>query len=257
MQNCGLTAASTTHLVTQNPTKSYTLFRLDRWTPQSSEASQGRDKQPRNVACFGGHSAVVQVLLEARADTRKLVGEELPLSLACFKGCSVVVRQLLEAKADKNAAGPQGGTPLYEACSRGNLPVVRLLLDARAEADMVCKCDQLSRGETPLYVAARAGHVEVVRLLLQAGGDAERICGLKGFTPLDVALWKGRTETWFLLLEASSGRSKLVGCSKLLRDLMRRLLTRCPPRPKNSMQLPSGARRLSRPGSEVLNTLKP
>lgn len=88
-----------------------------------------------------------------------------PLAVAVYEGHSSVVRILLERKANANKKIRDGRTPLYLAANaKGNRPLsVQLLLEYDAKAD------EGWGKETPLMVAiTQARDPEVIELLVEA-----------------------------------------------------------------------------------------
>ncbi|KAL9025167.1 MAG: hypothetical protein Q9196_005966 [Gyalolechia fulgens] len=81
-------------------------------------------------AAEGGHLAVVERLLQAKADVNAAaaaVGGRTALQAAAGGGHLAVVERLLQAKADVNAAGFRGRTALQAAVEGGHLAVVKTL----------------------------------------------------------------------------------------------------------------------------------
>jgi ankyrin repeat protein len=193
----------------------------DKWYDTSTDG-----RTPLYVACFFGHLAVVQLLVEAGADMEKLsktsnVSHQLvtrwctPLCAACQQGHLEVVRLLVKAGADKDKARTDGCTPLFIASTLGHIEVVRLLV--QVDADKEKGPDEY----TPLFLASRKGHVEVVRLLVEAGAENDNAMA-NGYTPLFTASHKGHVEVVRLLVEAGADKNKAKpdgvfhGCTPLL-----------------------------------------
>ena len=110
----------------------------------------------------------IRTLLEAGSDVdvRNKYGVT-PLWIASQKGHTGIVKLLLEAKADVNAARKTNGvTPLFMASQNGHTEVVKLLLAAKADVNAA---DQ--GGVTPLWIAVKKGRTEIVRLLLDAKAE--------------------------------------------------------------------------------------
>jgi ankyrin repeat protein len=89
-----------------------------------------------------------------------------PLFLACANGNAGMIQLLLDAGADSNALDPAGETPLMTAVKTGDLASVKLLLDRGAKVDTADATYQ----QTALMIAVRQGHSSVVRLLVERGG---------------------------------------------------------------------------------------
>ena len=126
--------------------------------------------------------------VDVNCNTSETVEEEskkgiTPLEWAAMKGHTEVVKVLLDNKADVNVSRPtDGATPLYIAAQNGHTEVVKLLLDHEADVNVSRHTD----GATPLYVAAENGHTEVVKLLLDKNADASTNCQ-PGGKPIDAA----------------------------------------------------------------------
>jgi len=98
------------------------------------------------------------------ADGFNVQNSNSPLLAAAEGGHSEVVDLLLQAGADLNGNNSTGYTPLCAAAHNGHVPVVQKLLEAKAEIEK-----PTFRGDTPLILAAGKGHSEVVKILLGAG----------------------------------------------------------------------------------------
>jgi ankyrin repeat protein len=86
------------------------------------------------VAAYGGHEKIVQLLLENGA--KMTAGEGLfgnVLVAAAFTGREDIVRQLLDAGADVNATGGHIGSALQAASKHGDKTIVQLLLERGAK----------------------------------------------------------------------------------------------------------------------------
>ena len=129
---------------------------------------------PLSLAAAGGHSKVVELLIQRRASTAasNLSCGETALHLAAAKGSQETVKVLLkgEAKADSNASY-LSRTPLHAAASSGNLDIVKMLMDYHVNLNVVVP----TSGETPLHLAASRGHIQTVKWLVEglAASDEE------------------------------------------------------------------------------------
>ena len=129
---------------------------------------------PVAAAAYGGHDAIVEMLLAHGADEH--VPDETgkpPIIYAAGAGQLDVVKRLLARNVDVNARYPNELTLLMWAAGAdekvGQDEVVRLvtyLLDAGAHID-----DRDARGRTALMIAAEGGRPDVVNLLLARGAD--------------------------------------------------------------------------------------
>ncbi|KAK0704291.1 ankyrin repeat-containing domain protein [Lasiosphaeris hirsuta] len=186
---------------------------------------------PLSHAVESGNEAVVQLLLEKRADVESedrstegvsllswasgngliavvrlllLKGTDLnsqdqfqqtPLIWAALSAAEVVARLLLEKGANMEARDDSGRTSLSWAAKNGQEAVVELLLEEGADVEA-----RDMYGRTPVLWAAEKGHKTVVKLLLEKGADVEagdKYCQ----TPLSWAAEKGQEAVVKLLLE--------------------------------------------------------
>ncbi|KAK4972120.1 hypothetical protein LTR42_006626 [Elasticomyces elasticus] len=181
------------------------------------------------------HVEIVQLLLEAGADTNDEDGCSYPLTYACNAGDEVIVRMLIDSGANVNASdgsalqqsshngklasmqillkhganvnaqGGNWGNALIAACDRtikendnGDevLPVVRLLLENGAQVN---RAIQDRDHPNALYAAARRGHVDVVQLLIEYAANVNAHGGHHG-NALNAALTNGHESIAQLLL---------------------------------------------------------
>jgi ankyrin repeat protein len=121
---------------------------------------------PLSRACTNGSAALVEVLLEAGANSNtRIATGETPLMTCASSGSADAVRALLARGADVNAKEPsQNQDALMWAAAEHHSSVVRLLLEAGANPRAHTK-----KGFTALHFAAREGDLESVRQLLTAG----------------------------------------------------------------------------------------
>ena len=74
---------------------------------------------PLAIACEYGHTKIVEMLLEYKADINKCQNEcETPLFQACTNGYAKVLDKLVKYGADINKSRQDGASPLLIACVR-------------------------------------------------------------------------------------------------------------------------------------------
>jgi hypothetical protein len=144
------------------------VYRFFSWTlPEFLEKLNVLANEVLLCAANTGHEAVVQLLLEAKADIEsKDRFRQTPLSLSAVNGHEAIVKLLLKAKADKESEDRDGQTPLSLAAENGHEAIVKLLLEAKANME-----SEDEDGRTPLSLAADNGHEAVVKLLIEAKAD--------------------------------------------------------------------------------------
>jgi ankyrin repeat protein len=114
-------------------------------------------------AVFGGHTAVVDLLLQSGADPN--VGSQHPLLVfPAGKGQETIVGALLRAGARLHTIDCHGQTALTAAAQTGRLTVIQALLVAGAHQG-----EGVESAREALAMAAAAEHVAVVQALLGAG----------------------------------------------------------------------------------------
>uniref|UniRef100_A0A7N6A4X5 Oxysterol-binding protein n=1 Tax=Anabas testudineus TaxID=64144 RepID=A0A7N6A4X5_ANATE len=157
-----------------------------------------------------------------------------PLHLACYCGHTDVVEELLKAGADVNLQNNMGDTPLHSAAFTGRKDVVLLLLRYDACAKLINGTAQIPKDVTDddeiitmleetretrrrgmkLLEAAREGHISTLSELLSAKEAPDIHCrDSVGNTPLHCAAYRGQKQCIIKLLK--SGASPCVKNSKL------------------------------------------
>ena len=138
-------------------------------------------RSPLHLAVINGHLAIVNVLINAGANTnaRDRVKHYTPLHYAAFHSFPKILQFLISRRADVHIADQNGNFPLHFAAANGCPATVDILLTHNANPDCMNK-----NWQTPLHLAARAtanqkefpaasqnesGYLEVARLLLRAG----------------------------------------------------------------------------------------
>jgi len=139
------------------------------------------DKTALSHAVDKGHEAVVQLLLDYRADIndRDTLGFT-PLWDAFFRGNEVMVHLLLDRGAEIDARRKNGETVLWSAVMSKDLAMMQLLLDRGADLEAPDGWNM----DRPLTWAARWSYEPVVLLLLDHGAD------------VNAKDWKGLTALW-------------------------------------------------------------
>ncbi|KAI9764645.1 MAG: hypothetical protein M1840_008142 [Geoglossum simile] len=129
---------------------------------------------PLEVACRGGHSEVVEILLD---------------KAAVLGGHAHVLQILL----NHGPAGALGAKALSKACKNGNEIMVRLLLENFTAGDLV------RRTPSYLHLATHGNNEGIVGLLLEKGADVKADSG--DGTPLHVACSLGRVKLCTIFVE--------------------------------------------------------
>ncbi len=159
------------------------------------------DETALQLAAFGGHQMVVQLLLDWDYPKMELKGRHgrATLASAADSGQEAVVKLLLERDdLDVNATVDDlKRTALHLAARNGYAAVVKLLL-ARGDVDVNSKDH---RGNTPLALAVNNGHVKVVKLLLERNDVEANTKDYYDETLLANAAKNGQEEVVKLLLE--------------------------------------------------------
>src|SRR5438046_7453633 len=112
-----------------------------------------------------------------------------PLSWAAWKGHTEVVKVLLDAKANAEVKDDDlGRTPLSWAAGNGHTEVVKVLLDVKANVEAK---DKYLR---PPRRGAADEHTEAVKVLLDVKANVEVKDNAIGLTPLSRAAEDGHGE---------------------------------------------------------------
>ncbi|MBS0606227.1 MAG: ankyrin repeat domain-containing protein [Verrucomicrobia bacterium] len=135
-----------------------------------------------HMACLHGHSQLVKLLIESKADLNVTDNlKDTPLHAACMHGHLEAAKLLIAAGADIHAKGGQGCTPLHNACREGHLQVVRFLIQEKSNVNALTNLRN-----SPLHLASRNGHFDIIKLLFGEGANIY-IKNKRGKTPLNVA----------------------------------------------------------------------
>ncbi|KAI9769489.1 MAG: hypothetical protein M1840_003966 [Geoglossum simile] len=152
-----------------------------------------------HLAAYGGHEAIVRLLLKSGADANAKGGSSsTALHGAVRNKHEGIVQLLLEKGADVNVEDNDRRTPLHWAAQRGQEGVVQLLLDGGADVD-ARNIDEM----TALHWAVRKGHEKVVQLLLGRGADIDAK-NVDEMTALYWAVQKGHGGVVQLLLDGGA-----------------------------------------------------
>ena len=151
---------------------------------------------PVHYAAKAKSKEAMEYLLDHGCDMNANVNGQTPFLIA-FWGSENVMRLLLERKADTNVIVGEDRTPLMEACYRGDLAMVKLFLEFKTE-DIDCADKKL--GWTPLLYAVSLNCVKVVKYLVENGADVNKT-SLRGFSPAMAAHNNGLKKIEEFLLE--------------------------------------------------------
>jgi ankyrin repeat protein len=151
---------------------------------------------PLGLASGCGHSALVDLLLEAGADPNLTSKDGSPLLMAAWGGDVEITRKLLESDADTNIVSESGESALMAAAIKGHFEIGRQLIEHGAIVDAqttegttdLFMTSPPVVGESALHLAAAYGHREFVDLLLENKAD-KTIKDHQGQTP---ANWAGQ-----------------------------------------------------------------
>ena len=187
------------------------------------------DLTPLFMAAKNGNAAMIELLLEARADASSTnANGTTPLMLAAASGDTDALQVLLDHGADVNAKdNTNGQTALMFASAHGRVGAVKLLAENGADLNVVTKVTDIvlreyrSRkkdtrtilkrkpqqslpvmgGVTALHFAARDGHIDVVRELVAAGADVNRVDAADHMSVTTSAIINGNFDIAMFLVE--------------------------------------------------------
>lgn len=163
---------------------------------------------PLSNAAAQGHTACVELLLEAGADPDqplpKGVKKGSPLSVASRNSKdATLLKRLLDFGADANTLTVENKTPLFHATRNDNASFAILLLEYGADINATA-----TTGETPLTTAITYNSHNVLRLFLDRWSEYTVCPRLKGPNLLETAALYGDCETLNILADAEHFRSR-------------------------------------------------
>lgn len=149
-----------------------TLTAMLRAGADVAQYSPGKGMGALFRACYNGHFACVQALVDHKADFNAVLADGTSCCyVAAEKGHIEVLRLLIQGGVALDRPDNSGVTPLWRAAERGTAECVSILIDSRANVDA-----QSIEGKSVLLVAACNGHDKIVAQLLAAGADAHLTC---------------------------------------------------------------------------------
>lgn len=155
------------------------------------------------AACMAGAEQRVAELAGAQRDLAIQYSHDgwTPLHLACFFGHPAIAEALLNYGADVAARSrnAMANTPLHAAAAGRNLEVVRVLIQRGADVNA-----RQHGGWTALHAAAQSGNLEMARLLIASGSDVKARAD-NNQNAMDLALTKGHQAVVNLLDEYATG----------------------------------------------------
>ena len=162
------------------------------------EQEDGRGRTPLHLACWKGHAAAVEVLLDvysSREDVRRRLGET-GIGFTAFdladRGNHDGVKDALlarwpEERASWTSVNSADGAILLEASEQNNVPMIEFLV-VEAGVDVNFKD---GRGLAPLHSAALKGACQAMSALMKHGADPSALDDAAGVTPLHYAAQGG------------------------------------------------------------------
>ncbi|KAL8825018.1 MAG: hypothetical protein Q9191_004671, partial [Dirinaria sp. TL-2023a] len=149
-----------------------------------------------SAAVYKGHVALVQMLLDHKADVNAQGGEYgNALQAAAYNGHVALVQMLLDHKADVNAQGGKYGSALQAAAYKDHVTMMQMLLDHKADVNA-----QDEKYGSALQAATCNGHVTMMQMLLDRKADVNAQGGFFG-NALQAAAYNGHVTVVQMLLD--------------------------------------------------------
>lgn len=127
-------------------------------------------KHPLHAAIVGGHTEIVEALLQA-GSTAPPLGNETCLHLVAKDGKGDIMTLLLRHGAYPNDVNAYALTPLHYAVMAGKLSTMEILISSCANVNAVAAGGD---GRSPLHCAACVDNLSIWDLLLQSGADVHK-----------------------------------------------------------------------------------
>ena len=156
------------------------------------------NKTALHLAAYYGHSEVMQVLLDNKADVNaRDIDGTTPLHYAAYSGNLIAIKICLSYDEDVNIKNKDGDTALHCAARGGHSDVMKELLDRKADVNVT---NNPSSKKTPLHCAAWRGHLNAVKTCLSYGADVKMTDAME-WTALHSAVVSGNSDVMKELLE--------------------------------------------------------
>uniref|UniRef100_A0A672NKZ6 Uncharacterized protein n=1 Tax=Sinocyclocheilus grahami TaxID=75366 RepID=A0A672NKZ6_SINGR len=164
---------------------------------------------PLHWACYNGHDACVELLLEYDVFHRPEGNSFSPLHCAVINDHESAAEMLIETlgPAIVNATDSQSRTPLHAAAYTDHGECLQLLLGHNAQVNAI---DML--GKTALMMAAENGQTNAVEVLLSGAKADMTLQDAHRNTALHLACSKGHETSALLILEKVMDRN-LINCT--------------------------------------------
>lgn len=164
-------------------------------------------------ACYNGHDACVELLLEQEV-FQKMEGNSFsPLHCAVINDNEGAAEMLIDTLGTSivNAVDSKGRTPLHAAAFTDHVECLQLLLSHNAQVNAVD-----SSGKTPLMMAAENGQTNAVEVLVSSAKADLTLQDNNKNTALHLACSKGHETSALLILEQISDRNLINATNSAL-----------------------------------------